>query len=437
MHCRALVVLPECHCAFLRGGGIIYAVIRALSVARTFALERMWARRPQEVLASVPGWLIPGTSRLANSGKLAIDRRAALPAVTKQRCGPDDDTCRLNADLFSLGARPASLRQRHISTSCRLLGYPRRGQASDIGATTSVGDFAGFGRAVGAPDTDSFPKGSQRTGSVESRLVSARFRSGSTKLFRLLTCRAANCAGGGCRCWHCAPRTPSQCTSSFPHPESRLPGAWTWERGDPRDIARRACARDTMPGTGGLGYSIWTDAPNGSLEVLDDITEAVQDGGPLPLALHSSLTVLIPEAELLADPDDVRPTAYDALEPHSNRRQRRTRAGRGAHRRPPTTRLRCGPPRLRRHDQPRRRHGCLDYARRMPRCSHLVRLRKHVPGFRHSWIFAVARQMGKPVRLINIIAALYRDLTTDMCYAGVADTSIDLLVCCARSTRTK
>lgn len=79
-----------------------------------------------------------------------------------------------------------------------------------------------------------------------------------------------------------------------------------------RDFVRRA--RDTTPGTDGLAYSFCAAAPDCCIDALADIAEAAQVGGALPLALHASRTVFIPKAELLADPDGVRPSA-DALRP--------------------------------------------------------------------------------------------------------------------------
>lgn len=94
--------------------------------------------------------------------------------------------------------------------------------------------------------------------------------------------------------------------------QADLSDSWRWERGLLRDVA--AGAHDSTPGTDGLGYSFWANAPTCVLDVLDDVAEAAQLSVPLPPALHSSRTVQIPKAELLAEPDDVRPTA-DTLRP--------------------------------------------------------------------------------------------------------------------------
>lgn len=208
---------------------------------------------------------------------------------------------------------------------------------------------------------------------------------------------------------------------------------WTWRRGMLRDIARRA--RDTTSGTDGLGYSFWANAPDCALAVLDDVAVAAQTGSALPPALHASRTVCIPKAELLADPEDVRPTA-DALRPL-------TMITTGEKLIALRVNDLLAPVAARTVAPPQRGFVCdrriaddvvgLDGAmvalslragRRA--AAVLFDFANALPALSHTWIFEVLRVMLVPECLINIIAALYRDLRTDMYYSGVVVTTIDL-----------
>lgn len=197
---------------------------------------------------------------------------------------------------------------------------------------------------------------------------------------------------------------------------------WAWRRGTLREVASRA--RDSTPGMDGLGYSFWASTPGCCLEVLDDIADGAQHSTPLPRALHTSRTVFIPEAELLADPGNIIPTG-DTTRPSTmittgetllalrvNDELAPIAARTVAH--------------LRRHRRTGRRHGVLFTAFWIPRGRCVIRLRQRISCTFPSLDLCGSVCHAHPAKPINLIKLLYADLSIELHCAGVTVASTDL-----------
>lgn len=76
-----------------------------------------------------------------------------------------------------------------------------------------------------------------------------------------------------------------------------LDADWRWNPGTLRGIAE--AATDSSPGLDGLEYSFWARAPDETLQVLDGIATAAQDGVDIPECMHSCRFVSHPRPSSL------------------------------------------------------------------------------------------------------------------------------------------
>lgn len=169
--------------------------------------------------------------------------------------------------------------------------------------------------------------------------------------------------------------------------------------------------------------------------MLDDIAEAAQLSVPLPPTLHSSRTVQIPKAELLAEPDDVRPIA-DTLRPLTMiTTGEKLLALKVNHiLAPVAARTVASPQRgfvIHRDiaDDIIGLDGAMASLSLLLGCraaAILFDFANAFPALCHTWIFAVLTATGLPSRLIAIIRMVYHDLRTDFVYGGMVVTTIEL-----------
>lgn len=82
---------------------------------------------------------------------------------------------------------------------------------------------------------------------------------------------------------------------------------WRWGEGCTRDIATGL--RDSVPGTDGLGYAFWAQAPAAFYQALDKVVDGMQQGGNVPKVLADTATVVLPKAEQARNAETVRYTA--------------------------------------------------------------------------------------------------------------------------------